>query len=276
MNNGPIGIFDSGIGGLTVVREFMRQIPLETVVYFGDTARVPYGSKSPETVIRFSMEDASFLLSKNVKLLVVACNTACSVSLPALRQFSPVPVTGVIEPGAAAAAAATKTGVVGVIGTQGTISSGAYQKALRSFPSVRTVLAQPCPLLVPLVEEGWLDHPATRAIVSEYVRPLAEAGVDTLVLGCTHYPLLKPVLEEILGPGVALVDSAETAAAAASDLLAGKGLLSAGGTGGASFFVSDIPLKFQEIAQRFLGRSIPLVTQVDAGDFAAKNQSRQG
>lgn len=267
MNEGSIGIFDSGIGGLTVVREFLRQLPRESVVYFGDTARVPYGSKSPETVIRFSIEDASFLLSKNVKLLVVACNTACSVSLPALREFSPVPVTGVIEPGAAAAAASTKTGIVGVIGTQGTISSGAYQKALRSFPSVRTVLAQPCPLLVPLVEEGWLDHAVTRTIVSEYVNPLKSAGIDTLVLGCTHYPLLKPLLGDILGPEVALVDSAEAAAGAAAALLDDCDLLAGSDCGGASFFVSDIPLKFQEIAQRFLGKSIPLVTQVEAGDF---------
>jgi glutamate racemase len=267
MKEGSIGIFDSGIGGLTVVREFLRQLPRESVVYFGDTARVPYGSKSPETVIRFSIEDASFLLSKNVKLLVVACNTACSVSLPALREFSPVPVTGVIEPGAATAAASTRTGIVGVIGTQGTISSGAYQKALRSFPSVKTVLARPCPLLVPLVEEGWLDHPVTRTIVSEYVNPLRSAGIDTLVLGCTHYPLLKPLLGEILGPEVVLVDSAEAAAAAASALLEEYGLLGGSDSGGASFFVSDIPLKFQEIAQRFLGKSIPLVTQVEAGDF---------
>jgi glutamate racemase len=274
MNSGSIGIFDSGIGGLTVVREFLEQLPGESVVYFGDTARVPYGSKSPETVIRFSMEDASFLLSKNVKMLVVACNTACSVSLPALREFSPVPVTGVIEPGAAAAAATTRSGVVGVIGTQGTIASGAYQKALRAYSSVRTVLAQPCPLLVPLVEEGWLDHPATFGIVSEYLKPLSGAGMDTLVLGCTHYPLLKPVLAGILGPGVALVDSAETAAASALALLSEQGLLAVGGQGGASFFVSDIPLKFQEIAQRFLGRSIPLVTQVDAGDF--RSGSDQG
>jgi glutamate racemase len=271
MNESSIGIFDSGIGGLTVVREFLRQLPRESVVYFGDTARVPYGSKSPETVIRFSIEDASFLLSKNVKLLVVACNTACSVSLPALREFSPVPVTGVIEPGAAKAAASTKTGIVGVIGTQGTISSGAYQKALRSFPSVRTVLAQPCPLLVPLVEEGWLDHAVTRTIVSEYVNPLRSAGIDTLVLGCTHYPLLKPLLGDILGPEVALVDSAEAAAAAAAALLEECDLLAGSDCGGASFFVSDIPLKFQEIAQRFLGKSIPLVTQVEAGDFQIRH-----
>jgi len=272
VKQGPIGIFDSGIGGLTVVREFLRQIPGESVVYFGDTARVSYGSKSPETVIRFAMEDASFLLSRGVKLLVVACNTACSVSLPALREFSPVPVTGVIQPGAAAAAARTRNGVVGVIGTQGTIASGAYQKALRTFGQVRTVLAQPCPLLVPLVEEGWIDHPATRAIVSEYVRPLAEAGIDTLVLGCTHYPLLKPVLSELLGPEVALVDSAETAAEAALSLLESEDLLAEGGSHGASFFVSDIPIKFQEIAQRFLGMSIPLVTQVDAADYANPHQ----
>lgn len=237
------------------------------MVYFGDTARVPYGSKSPETVIRFSIEDASFLLRKGVRLLVAACNTASSVSMPALREFSSVPVVGVIEPGAMAAARVTRTGIVGVIGTNGTISSGAYQKALRDAGGMKAVVAQPCPLLVPLVEEGWLDHRITVEIVEEYMAPLIREKIDTLVLGCTHYPLLKGVFSRVLGPGVTLVDSAESTASVVRDILA------AGGVGVEqeappehAFYVSDIPLKFQEIAQRFLGRSIPLVTQVEVGD----------
>ncbi len=274
MNDNPIGVFDSGIGGLTVVRELLRQLPGESVVYFGDTARLPYGSKSPETVIRFALEDASFLLSRGVKLLVAACNTASSVSMPALREFSPVQVVGVIEPGAAAAAGATVSGDVGVMGTEGTIRSGAYQAALRSRTEVRSVAAVPCPLLVPLVEEGWTDHPVTETIVSEYLTPLSSAGIDTLVLGCTHYPLLKPVIARVLGPGVRLVDSAEETAAAVKAILAEDGMLSEAEHGQCSFYVSDIPMRFQEIAQRFLGRSIPLVTQVDAADFPVQAAGR--
>lgn len=267
MSIAPIGIFDSGVGGLTVVREIQRQLPCESVVYFGDTARVPYGSKSPDTVIRFSRELASFLLSKGVKMIVAACNTASSVSLPSLEEFCPVPVIGVIEPGARAAAGSTRNGVVGVIGTLGTISSGAYQKALRGIEGVKAVVAQPCPLLVPLVEEGWLDHEITTLVVEEYMKPLQSEGIDTLVLGCTHYPLLKPVLGRVLGSGVALVDSAEAAAAEVASRLGESGRDSPrGGVPDYRFYVSDIPLKFQEIAQRFLGRSIPLVTQVELGE----------
>jgi len=261
-----IGVFDSGVGGLTVVKAINELLPAESVVYFGDTARVPYGSKSPETVIRFAREDAEFLLGKSIKLLVVACNTASSVSLPALRDFADVPVVGVIEPGALAASRVTRSGTVAVIGTLGTVSSGAYQKALRGFPSVRKVIAEPTPLLVPLVEEGWLDRPATRMILEEYTAPLVAEGADTLVLGCTHYPLLKPCLAGLLGPGIALVDSAESTAAEVSRILGERGLRSERARGANSFFVSDIPLKFQEIAQRFLGSAVTLVTQVEVGD----------
>jgi glutamate racemase len=266
MDRSPIGVFDSGVGGLTVVREIQRQLPGESVIYFGDTARVPYGSKSPETVIRFSRELASFLLSKGVKLLVAACNTASSVSMPALTEFSPVPVVGVIEPGAEAAAKRTTSGIVGVIGTNGTISSGAYQRALKSFPEIRTVVAQPCPLLVPLVEEGWLDHRITRLILEEYTGPMIAERIDTLVLGCTHYPLIRPMLGEVLGDGVALVDSAASTASSVARLLGEMGMLTDSEAGICSYYVSDIPIKFQEIAQRFLGRSITLVTQVELGE----------
>ncbi len=263
-----IGVFDSGVGGLTVVRAIAGLMPSESVVYFGDTARVPYGSKSPETVIRFAREDAEFLLGKGVDVLVVACNTASSVSLPALREMAGVPVVGVIEPGVRAAAALTENGVVGVIGTLGTITSGAYQKTLRATGRTTRIVARPTPLLVPLVEEGWLEGRIPRMVLSEYVSPLVAEGMDTLVLGCTHYPLLKPLLSDVLGPSVGLVDSAEETALEVRRVLSGlKGEeRRPGGEGERSFYVSDIPLKFQEIAQRFLGRAIPLVTQVEVGE----------
>lgn len=264
MTDAPVGIFDSGVGGLTVVRAVNRLLPSESVLYFGDTARLPYGSKSPETVIRFSLEDALFLTEKKVKMVVAACNTASSVSLPALREVLDVPVLGVILPGAEMAASVTGNGRVGVIGTHGTVSSGAYQKALMDL-GVRAVSAQPAPLLVPLVEEGWLDHPITEAIIREYTGPLMKEGIDTLVLGCTHYPLLKPLFRKVLGEGVNLVDSAEAAALKAREILEENGLRRDGPSGENSFYVSDIPLKFQEIAQRFLGRAVPLVTQIQVG-----------
>ncbi len=266
MNSGKIGVFDSGVGGLTVVRAINDLLPDESVIYFGDTARVPYGSKSPETVIRFSLEAAEFLLGKDVKLLVVACNTASSVSIPALSEFADVPVIGVIEPGARAASEVTRSGIVGVIGTLGTISSGAYQKALKSFDSVKRVIAQPSPLLVSLVEEGWLDHRITGLVLEEYTRPLIHEGIDTLVLGCTHYPLLKKAIINLLGDDIILVDSAESTAASVSRILNDGELRSTNDSGENYFYVSDIPLKFQEIAQRFLGRAIPLVTQVEVGE----------
>lgn len=267
MNSGKIGIFDSGVGGLTVVRAVNNLLPGESVLYFGDTARLPYGSKSPETVIRFAIEDAEFLLEKGLKFLVVACNTASSVSLPALREFADVPVIGVIEPGAKAAAGITESGIVGVIGTLGTISSGAYQRALKSFDSVNRVIAQPAPLLVPLVEEGLLDHRITDMVLKEYTTPLVSEGIDTLVLGCTHYPLLKNALSKILGRGIRLIDSAESTAGEVASILDAKGLRSDNLQEQNSFYVSDIPLKFQEIAQRFLGKTIPLVTQIEVGDL---------
>ncbi len=265
MDDRRIGVFDSGVGGLTVVKAINKALPEESVVYFGDTARLPYGPKSPETVIRFSRENAEFLLGKNVKVLVVACNTASSVSLPSLREFTDVPVIGVIEPGAASAAAVTKSGIVSVIGTLGTISSGAYQKALKAYSVVKCVIAQPTPLLVPLVEEGWLDHRITRMVLDEYTAPLREEGADTLVLGCTHYPLLKKSLTGLLGDMI-LVDSAESTAAAVASILDGENLSSNNQHGENSFYVSDIPLKFQEIAQRFLGSAVTMVTQVEVGE----------
>ena len=265
----PIGIFDSGLGGLTVVREVMRQLPSERIIYFGDTARVPYGPKSPDTVRRYSREIAAFLMSQDVKAIVVACNTATAHALPMLRDELPIPVLGVVEPGARAAVTATRRGELGVIGTAGTIGSGAYERAIRALAPDAHIMARACPLLVPLVEEGWVDHDATRLIAREYVGPLRNAGVDTVVLGCTHYPLLKPVLSEVLGADVVLIDSAHETAVDTARVLAARGLLSTA-TGSAEaaqhrFVASDAPDHFLRLGQRFLGLAIERVDTVTLG-----------
>lgn len=224
MNDAPIGIFDSGIGGLTVARAIHELLPNESTIYLGDTARVPYGPKSPETVRRYSREILTWLLAQGVKAVVVACNTATAHALDDLRQHSTVPVLGVIDPGARAAALASSGGTVGVIGTAGTIASGAYRRALLRERPTLTVLEQACPLLVPFVEEGWLARPATKLVVEEYLAPLQRGGIDTLVLGCTHYPLLKPLLADELGPDVQLIDSADETARELERTLAASGL----------------------------------------------------
>lgn len=256
----PVGVFDSGIGGLTVAHAVMQQLPNESVTYFGDTARVPYGAKSPETVKRYSREIASFLVDQGVKTLVVACNTATAHALPALRESLTIPVIGVIEPGARAAVEATQNGHIGVIGTAGTIKSGAYERALRAIePSLR-VTARACPLFVPLVEEGWVRHAATKLVAEDYLAPLLREDVDTLVLGCTHYPLLKAVISEVLGGGVRLIDSAEETARETSAVL-GEHDLTASADAEASyrFIASDDPLMFLQLGQRFLGGAIESV-----------------
>jgi len=259
VNRRPIGVFDSGIGGLTVVRELMRQLPHESLVYFGDTARVPYGNKSPETVRRFSLEILDFLVQRDVKLVVVACNTASAHALAELQRVAAVPVEGVIEPGARAGVAASRSGRIGVIGTAGTIASGAYERAIRAADGAGKVevAARACPLFVPLVEEGWLDHPASRLIAEEYLQPLAQHRIDTLVLGCTHYPLLKPLIGDVLGPSITLIDSAEqTAAAVARELEKSTLRAPAGQTGHVHFVVSDAPQQFVKIGKRFLGETV--------------------
>ena len=213
MNDSPIGIFDSGIGGLTVVREVTKLLPGEKIIYFGDTARVPYGSKSPNVVREFSMQDALFLDAKGVKSIIVACNTASAESMDLLRNAFDIPVIGVIEPGARTAAESTKKGNVGVIGTYGTVASGAYTEAVHAIdPSIK-VESVACPLFVPLVEEGWQDKQVTKKIAEEYLSVLIDKGIDTLILGCTHYPVLKPMLQEVVGEGVNLIDSAVATAA---------------------------------------------------------------
>jgi glutamate racemase len=263
-NNSAIGVFDSGVGGLTVVKEIFRQMPRERVVYFGDTARYPYGNKARETLIRFGLENAAFLSGKRIKVLVVACNSSSAYCLPELRRALKVPVVGVIEPGAWAAWQRTKTGRVGIIGTSATVLSGSYQRALKHLePSIK-VFAQACPLFVHLVEEGWLNHSVTSQIARVYLGPLKKKRVDTLVLGCTHYPLIKKVIAQVMGPQVVLVDSARETARQVLAHLEDKRLLNNGRVKSMKdhrFFVSDTPEKFIKVCHRFLGKRLPPVKQ---------------
>lgn len=250
----PIGVFDSGVGGLTVVRALMERLPFEPIVYFGDTARVPYGIKSVETIAFYTRQIAEFLLDRQVKLLIIACNTMAAVAAQVVRDLSPVPVLDVISAGAQAAAGA---GRVAVIGTPTTINSNAYAQAIHALDPGARLYSQACPLFVPLVEEGWLDHPVTRLTAQEYLKPVLAQGVEALVLGCTHYPLLKPLLQEVAGPAVRLIDSAETTAERTADLLAARGLACPSRDAPRyEFFVTDVPLRFQTIGERFLGRAL--------------------
>ena len=255
----PIGVFDSGIGGLTVVHELLQRLPHEAITYFGDTARVPYGSKSPETVRRYAEEASAYLMSCDIKLLVVACNTATAHAAERLAARLPVPVVGVIEPGARAAVQVTRTRRIGVIGTAGTIRSGAYDLEVRRLLPDTRVYAQPCPLFVPLVEEGWTTHEATHLVAEEYLAPFVKDAIDTLVLGCTHYPLLKPLIGEIVGRNVRLIDSAEETAADARRMLAANDLAAGDGEGEYRFIASDDPQQFLTLGRRFLGSAIERV-----------------
>ena len=249
----PIGVFDSGIGGLTVVSALRRLLPNESIQYLGDTARVPYGGKSATTVQRYSLEIATLLLERNAKTIVVACNTASATALPILEERLPVTVTGVIAPGALAATNATRNGHIGVIGTRATIKSGAYERALRELNSEVRIVARACPLLVPLIEEGWLESTITDEILLQYLRPLLDDGVDTLVLGCTHYPLLRPAISRLLGDAVTLVDSAENCARAVRDLLAAEKLQAAPDNKAALHVaLTDPPDSFLHVAREAL------------------------
>lgn len=263
MSNGAIGVFDSGIGGLTVLHELLETLPGESFVYFGDTARVPYGTKSAETVLRFSRENVRFLLSRGVKMIVVACNTASAEAVPRLIDDFNVPVVGVLEPGVRAAVNATKNGRIGVIGTAGTIRSKGYQSSILRLRPDADVLARPCPLFVPLAEEGWVDRDVTRAVAHEYLDDYHEFDIDTLVLGCTHYPLLKGVIGEVMGAGVSLVDSAIETAREVARMLDQQGLRRGEGGGGDFHIVlSDTSPTFEDVASRFLGRDIPEIELV--------------
>jgi glutamate racemase len=257
VSQAPVGIFDSGLGGLTVAGAIFQHLPHDSTIYFGDTARVPYGPKSPDTVRRYSHEIVNWLTGQGVKAVVVACNTSTAHALESLQSVSPVPVIGVVEPGARAAVRASPRGHIGVIGTAGTVASGAYPRAIHRIRPEALVVQRACPLLVPFVEEGWFDHPATELVAREYLAPLIAAGVESVVLGCTHYPLLKPLLSRVLGPGVALIDSAEEVASALADAL-NERKLEAPGTARPvhRFAVSDDPARFVTVGSRFLGERL--------------------
>jgi glutamate racemase len=269
VNLAPLGVFDSGLGGLTVVRALTRALPAESLVYFGDTARLPYGNKSKNTVTRLSLEALRFLHHFDIKALVVACNTASALSLDALKGEAPFPVLGVVEAGARRAAQATRTGRVGVIGTRATVGSRCYEAALGRIEPRIVASSAACPLFVPLVEEGWIDHAVTRQVAEEYLKPLRDAQVDTLILGCTHYPLLGRVIAEVMGDGVTLIDSGEAVAAEVSEHLAGVAALAPSGSRAHHrFFVSDQPEKFHAEGRRFLGDAgLGNVEAVDQSDL---------
>lgn len=260
----PIGIFDSGIGGLTVAKRVMSILANENIIYFGDTARVPYGSKSNSTVIEYSIQDAQFLLKKNVKLIIVACNTASSVALNTLREKFEIPIIGMIEPGANLALETTKNGKIGVIGTNATINNKAYSEKLKQLDPKIQVFEKACPLFVPIAEEGWLDHPATKLVAKEYLQDFIDNGVDTLVLGCTHYPLLSETIQEIIGKNVTLIDSGFAASLQVENHLKGRGIRNDSvQLGQKEFYVSDLPDKFKLLAERFLGSELTHIEKID-------------
>ncbi|NWF52311.1 MAG: glutamate racemase [Nitrospirae bacterium] len=259
----PIGVFDSGIGGLTVLKEIIKEMPNESTIYLGDTARVPYGIRSPETVIRYSLENTHFLYSKDIKLLVVACNTASSISLDSIRRTVSIPVVGVIEPGAKAAVRTTRNKRVGVIGTEATIRSSSYEKSIKSVDRDIEVYQLPCPLFVPLVEEGWVEGEIATMVAEKYLLDMKDIGIDTLVLGCTHYPLLKGVISKVMDKEVTLIDSAVEVAKEIKEILETSDLKK-GYQGGAlrEFYVTDLPERFVIVGERFLGSSIEHIEMI--------------
>jgi len=257
MNNRPIGIFDSGVGGLTVVKQMFRKLPNEEIVYLGDTARVPYGTKSPETIKRFAVENAEFLMRFKVKLIVVACNTASSTSLDVLREKFSIPIVGVIKPGAEKAVQITRNNKIGIIGTYTTIKSRAYEKEIQNFSRDVKAVSRACPLFVPLVEEGWLCEGVTFDIVKKYLRPLVSKKIDTLILGCTHYPLLKPVISKVMGAHVKIVDSASSVADEVHNILMSFGALyERNRKPRHRFFATDAVENFVKVGEKFLGAKI--------------------
>jgi glutamate racemase len=258
-----IGIFDSGVGGLTVLKEIFKVLPQEDTIYLGDTARVPYGTKSPQTVTRYANEITTFLVKRDIKILVAACNTASAVCLDSLKKRFDIPIVGVIEPGARRAASVTVTGKVGVIGTEGTIKSSAYTKAIKRINPGIEVLTLACPLFVPLAEEGWVDNEVARLTAQTYLFGLKNAGVDTLVLGCTHYPILKGIIAEVMGKDVTLVDSAEETAYTVAEILGSSNLLRPSSEkGNRHYFVTDVPAGFIRVGNRFLGGKLGDVHQI--------------
>ncbi len=262
-----IGIFDSGIGGLTVLREIQKKLPHENLIYLGDTARVPYGTKSSDTVTRYSVHNVNFLIEKNIKMIVVACNTASAFALPFLQNTYKFPIIGVIEPGSQAALAASRTKHIGVIGTEGTIRSEAYSKTLQALQPQTRITSTTCPLFVPLAEEGWVEGEIPEGIAAVYLERLKkEASLDTLILGCTHYPLLKKTIQKIMGPSVTLIDSAEATALFVEKVLLEKQIQSTSkNPGHVSFFATDSTEKFKSVGELFLQKPMSEVTHVSIG-----------
>ena len=265
-NDSPIGIFDSGVGGLTVFRALERRLPNESLIYLGDTARVPYGTRSLATVERYAIEDAGFVRSRDVKVIVIACNTASAYAANRLREVFDVPVIGVIRPGARRAVAATRSGYIGVIATEGTVSSGAYERAMLALNPRLEVLSRACPLFVPLAEEGWIDHAVTRQVAEEYLAQIRASRVDTLVLGCTHYPILRPIIDEVMGDHVTFIDSGEAVADEVARVLEERQLVRTSQEPRTEeFFVTDAAVRFRRVAELFLGRPLEAVETVELG-----------
>ena len=259
----PIGVFDSGIGGLTVLQALTEAMPGEDFIYLGDTARLPYGTKSNEVILRYSRENSEFLLAKGIKMLVVACNTSSAIALTEISSRTVVPVIGVIEPGAEVAVETSRNGKIGVIGTEATIASGAYTRAIQTLRPGAEIYTRACPLLVPLVEEGWTDNDVAERTVACYLDSLKQSGIDTLLLGCTHYPLLRRMFERVLGAEVRIVDSASATAAAVSKKLVELQLAAARRRGFRSFFVTETPERFVRVGRRFIGDQVESAVRID-------------
>ena len=265
-NQSPIGVFDSGLGGLTVVKAIRNVLPNESIVYFGDTARVPYGNKSSELIKEYSLQITDFLLDSKCKIIVVACNTATALALDALQEKLDIPIIGVVKPGVDSALKLTKNNRIGVIGTIATISSGVYEKELKNKNHSIMVISTPCPLFVPLAEEGWVSGSATKLIAEKYLESIKQANVDTLILGCTHYPLLTDVIHDVVSSKITLVDSAQAMASGTAELLADVGLINERTEKGIlNLFVSDLPARFEIVANRFLGEKISNVEKIQLG-----------
>jgi glutamate racemase len=262
-SDSAIGVFDSGIGGLTVLHQIIEALPNENTVYLGDTARSPYGTKSNETVLRYSFENSQFLVDKGVKLIVVACNTSTAIALETLQREFAIPVVGVIRPGVQRAIASTRNKKIGVIGTEATIQSGAYTRALKAVDASVEVYSRSCPLFVPLVEEGWTDNQVVEMTVKAYLESLKQSGIDTLILGCTHYPLLKKAIRKFLGGAVRLVDSARETATEVEAMLAKGALARKRGKASHGFFVTDAPERFIKVGRRFLGDRVESAVRIE-------------
>ena len=267
-NNAPIGIFDSGVGGLTVAREIIRQLPKESIVYFGDTARVPYGSKSKDTIIRYSRQIVNFLRTKEVKAIVVACNTASAFALDTIEKELDIPIIGVVKPGAEAAVHSTKNKRIGIIGTEGTIKSQLYTEYICGIDSDISVIGKACPLFVPLVEEGMLDDPVTNEIASRYLKDLQNEDIDSLILGCTHYPLLKDAIGKIMGKDVTLVNPAYETAVSLESLLINNNIMADCDTVSShDFYVSDAASKFKDFANSIMPFHIDWIDQINIEEY---------